>query len=110
MSSSGTAQTTAANRSGRCVDRRADQQAAVGAALIAPAAPAWSAFASTRYSAAAMKSSKTFCLFASMPARCHASPYSPPPRRLATAYTPPGSSHASVVAENAGVQRIWKPP
>lgn len=37
---------------------------------------------SIRYSAAAMKSSNTFCLLASMPARCHSSPYSPPPRRF----------------------------
>ena len=39
----------------------------------------------TRYSPAAMKSSKTFCLLASMPALCHSSPYSLPPRRLTEA-------------------------
>ncbi len=37
------------------------------------------------HSAAAMKSSNTFCLRSRMPARCQASPYSPPPRRFATA-------------------------
>ena len=34
--------------------------------------------------AAARKSSNTCCLATSMPAWCQASPYSPPPRRLAT--------------------------
>ena len=34
----------------------------------------------TSHSAAAMKSSKTFCFFASIPALCHSSPYSEPPR------------------------------
>ena len=37
------------------------------------------------HSAAAMKSSKTFCFFSFVPASCHFSPYSPPPRRLAEA-------------------------
>ncbi len=37
---------------------------------------------SIRYSHAAMKSSKTFCFLSSMPARCHFSPYSLPPRRF----------------------------
>ena len=36
-----------------------------------------------QHCAAAAKSSNTFCLRVSIPARCHASPYSPPPRRLA---------------------------
>ena len=39
-------------------------------------------FSLMRYSAAAMKSSKTFCFLSSMPPLCQASPYSPPPRRL----------------------------
>ena len=33
-------------------------------------------FLAIRYSAAAMKSSKTFCFLSSMPARCQSSPYS----------------------------------
>ena len=37
------------------------------------------------HSAAEMKSSNTFCLRSLVPARCHSSPYSPPPRRLACA-------------------------
>ena len=32
-----------------------------------------------------IKSSKTFCLFILVPAKCHFFPYSPPPRKLATA-------------------------
>jgi len=64
----------------------------------------------TRWSPTAWKSSNTFCLCARMPARCHSSPSSPPPRRLATTYTPPASTHASVVAENAGSSEIWNPP
>jgi hypothetical protein len=49
------------------------------------------------HSAAAMKSSKTFCLSSFVPALCHASPYSPPPRRLATASTPPRSIHGRLL-------------
>ena len=55
-------------------------------------------FRATSYSATAMKSSKTFCFFSSMPARCHASPYSAPPRMLAVTQTPPCSSHAGTSA------------
>ena len=42
-----------------------------------------------RYSAAANKSSKTFCFFSNIPCSCHFSPYSPPPRRLGSANQPP---------------------
>jgi hypothetical protein len=37
------------------------------------------------HSAAAMKSSNTFCFFSFVPASCHASPYSLPPRMLTLA-------------------------
>ena len=37
------------------------------------------------HSAAAMKSSKTFCFFSLVPASCQASPYSLPPRMLTLA-------------------------
>ena len=37
------------------------------------------------HSAAAMKSSNTFCFFSLVPASCHASPYSLPPRMLTLA-------------------------
>ena len=57
-----------------------------------------------------MKSSKTFCLFPSMPARRHSSPNSPPPRRFASAKTPPDSSHVVARTENAGVRLLLKPP
>jgi hypothetical protein len=62
------------------------------------------------HSAAAWKSSKTFCLVAPMPARCQSSPSSPPPRRPAIAYTPPASTQARIVAEYAGVSGSPKPP
>ena len=67
-------------------------------------------FSRIRYSAAAMKSSKTFCFLPSMPAWCQASPYSAPPRRLATAYTPPRSMKGATCAANAGVMLMLKPP
>ena len=51
------------------------------------------------FSAAAWKSSKTFCLPSRMPARCQASPSSPPPRSEAIAYTPPASTQARMDAE-----------
>src|SRR5215217_1959774 len=63
-----------------------------------------------RCSAAPMKSSKTFCLCSFVPARCHASPNSPPPRRFGTASTPPASSHTTSAIENLGVIGMRNPP
>ena len=63
-----------------------------------------------RASAAAWKSSKTFCLRSSIPARCHSSPSSLPPRRLAIAYTPPADTQARTFGEYAGVRLMSKPP
>ena len=60
-------------------------------------------FCEIKYSALAMKSSNTFCFFASIPASCHARPYSPPPRITATAKTPPIDTHCNINGENAGV-------
>ena len=58
-----------------------------------------------------MKSSKTFCFLSSIPAWCQASPYSPPPRRLATRRTPPRSSSTKIrEALKAGVMLMLKPP
>ncbi len=57
-----------------------------------------------------MKSSKTFCLFSSIPPLCHFSPYSEPPRMLAMQYTPPCSMNITAVVLNDGVMFIWKPP
>src|SRR5690606_25984024 len=65
---------------------------------------------SIRYSAAAIKSSNTFCLFICVPPRCQLSPYSPPPRRFATAYTPPCSSRIILLVEKDGVKLILNPP
>ncbi len=67
-------------------------------------------FSLIRYSAPATKSSNTFCLCSFMPASCHSRPYSPPPRRFATAYTPPRSSQAINDGENAGCSETLKPP
>src|SRR5271156_4057462 len=57
-----------------------------------------------------MKSSNTFCFFSNMPARCQSSPNSPPPRRLASAKTPPRSVHQAAVAEKEGVRDTLNPP
>ena len=67
-------------------------------------------FSAIRYSAAAMKSSNTFCLFCLVPPLCQSSPYSPPPRRLGTAYTPPISIHARFAGLNDGVSEMLNPP
>ena len=67
-------------------------------------------FSAISHSAAAMKSSNTFCFFTFLPAWCQSSPYSPPPRRLATATTPPMSIHAAYSTENNGVSEMLKPP
>ena len=63
----------------------ADQQAAVAAALDRQLLRARCTCLAISHSAAAMKSSKTFCFLSLVPAWCHSSPYSPPPRRFAWA-------------------------
>ena len=60
--------------------------------------------------AQAQKSSKVFCLAARLPASCQARPYSPPPRRQATASIPPRSSQTAQVGENDGVVLTATPP
>jgi hypothetical protein len=64
----------------------------------------------TSHRAQAQKSSKTFCLFASFPASCQARPYSPPPRRLATASIPPRSSQTAQAGLKDGVMQAPTPP
>ena len=109
MSTSGTWQSTAPNRSGRCIStaltssppfeppRMARREGCVNPCF-------------TSSSAAAMKSSKTCCLFCNIPARCHSSPYSLPPRNTACAYTPPRSSQGYALPWNAGVIATLNPP
>ena len=65
---------------------------------------------SISHSAAAMKSSNTFCFFDLVPASCQSSPYSPPPRRLGTANTPPISIHTRFATVKLGVSEMLKPP
>ena len=60
--------------------------------------------------AQSQKSSKTLCLFASIPALCHERPYSPPPRRTAMAKRPPRSTKAAQPTLNSGVIGMSKPP
>src|ERR1700733_7071119 len=60
--------------------------------------------------AQAQKSSKVFCLAARLPAWCQVLPYSPPPRRQATASIPPRSSQTVQVGENDGVVLTATPP
>ena len=72
---------------------RAHQQAAVRAALDREPLRAGVPLLD-QICAAAMKSSKTFCFFVSLPCACHSSPNSPPPRRLAIAKTPPASKNS----------------
>ena len=62
------------------------------------------------HSAAAMKSSKTFCFLSLVPPWCQVSPYSPPPRRLGWANTPPRSIHTRLAGLNAGVSEMLNPP
>src|SRR5690606_12181584 len=62
------------------------------------------------HSPAAMKSSKTFCFLSFAPFSHHSLPYSLPPRRFATAYTPPITSHGIRATENPAVIGTLKPP
>ena len=70
----------------------------------------WVHFSAISHSAAAMKSSNTFCFCSFIPAWCQASPYSPPPRMLAVASTPPRSIHPSQAGTNLGTSGMSKPP
>ena len=65
--------------------RGADQQAAVRAAADRQLRRGRSSRRRSGAAPSAWKSSNTFCLCAPIPARCHCSPSSDPPRRLATA-------------------------
>src|SRR5439155_779030 len=109
LSSTGTAQYTAAKSSGRCVSAAPTRrppfdppEMARLRVLVHP--PAMSA------SPAAWKSSKTFCFLPSIPARCQLSPYSPPPRRFGSAKRPPASTHAAAPGKYAGVREMLNPP
>ncbi|MNX61878.1 hypothetical protein D3C86_928170 [compost metagenome] len=61
-------------------------------------------------SAAAMKSSKTFCFCILVPASCHFFPYSPPPRKLTATKTPPISSQTAFEILKLGVRLTLNPP
>ena len=104
-SSTGTAQTTAAARSGRWVSTAPISSPPFEPPMIASLSRVVTPV-STRWSAQAMKSSKQFCLVCSRPPWCHATPYSPPPRMLAIAKTCPCSSHCSRAGENDGFIEI----
>ena len=84
MSSSGAEHTAAVNRSGRCVTAAPTSSPPFDPPHTA-SRPGDVIPAETRYAAAAWKSSNTFCLRPSIPARCHSSPSSLPPRSPATA-------------------------
>ena len=109
MSSTPTAGSAAPKSSGRCVMHAPTSSP--------PLLPPWIAsfrgdvylFAMS-HSAAAMKSSKTFCFFAFMPASCHSTPYSPPPRRFGIAKTPPISIQTRSETLKLGVRLILNPP
>jgi len=64
----------------------------------------------SRDSVAACRSSNTFCLLARLPARCQASPSSPPPRSPTSAYAPPEATHASADDVYEGSRAIENPP
>ncbi len=84
MSITPTSGSVAPNRSGRCVNIAPINSPPLLPPRIASFGVEVYLFAIS-HSAAAMKSSKTFCFFAFVPARCQSSPYSPPPRRFGCA-------------------------
>src|SRR5216683_7139464 len=63
-----------------------------------------------RYSAAAKKSSNTFCFFSNIPPLCQFSPYSPPPRRLGCAQNPPCSIHHTHSGFHFAPRLMLNPP
>ena len=84
MSSSGAEQTTARYAAGRWVSAAPTSSPPLDPPMI----DSWLVVvvpAETSASQAAWKSSNTFCLLARLPARCQASPSSPPPRSETTA-------------------------
>jgi hypothetical protein len=109
MSSNGTAHHTAREISGRCVSatptRRPPFEPPTKAVRSGEAMPS-----ATSQSAAAWKSSNTFCLFPRRPAWCHRSPCSYPPRSPAIAHTPPAAHHAARFGSHVGDSLMAKPP
>jgi len=102
MSSAPARGTAAAKRSGR----RTTAPAAAMAPTPAPSAASRCGLVNPkrmRNSAQAMKSRIVFSLAPFCPARCQASPYSPPPRTWAKAMMPPRSSQARRLASKTGV-------
>src|SRR5258706_186219 len=93
MSITPTAGSATAKRSGRCCWAAPTSSPPFDPPMI-PSFAGDVYFSFTRYSATAMKSSNTFCFFSRLPALCHASPYSAPPRMLTVTQMPPTSSHA----------------
>jgi len=64
-----------------------------------------------RYLPHSSKSENATGLFSLIAALCHSSPNSPPPRMLATQYSPPVCSNiVAVEEENEGLSEILKPP
>ena len=109
MSVSGTSHTTAAHRSGRRTMHAATSSPPLDPPRMARRSRDVRPFA-TSQSAAASKSAKTWGLLARIPAWCHASPSSPPPRSPGTATWPPCSHHTAMNGLHAGVSVMLKPP
>ena len=103
MSITPTAGSATANRSGRCCSTAPTSRPPFEPPMM-PSFAGEVYFSLTRYSATAMKSSNTFCFFSRLPALCHASPYSAPPRMLTVTQMPPSSSQAGT-SEPVGRQR-----
>src|SRR5215510_9400833 len=103
-----TSGTAAPKRSGRCVKHAPTSKPPLLAPLIASLELTVYLLEISHW-AAEMKSSKTFCFLSFIPTRCHSSPYSPPPRRLGTATTPPISIHTTLLGEKDGVRETSKP-
>ncbi len=78
-----TCETTARNSSGCCVSAAPMRRPPFEPPSIASLSRASCSRSSTSRRAQARKSSNTFCLCVRLPARCHSSPNSPPPRRFA---------------------------
>ena len=109
MSVSGTSHTTAWHRSGRRTSHAATSRPPFEPPRMASRSREVRPSA-TSQSAAASKSANTCGLRSRMPAWCHASPSSPPPRSPGIATWPPSSHQTAMNGLHAGVSVMLNPP
>ena len=110
MSATGTRQRTAPKSSGRWIIDRADEQPAVAAAFDRDPLRRRVALGDQALRGGDEVVEDVLLLLEHARRGATSSPYSPPPRRFASAKTPPRSRNGKLPGSNAGVRLMLNPP